>query len=286
MADYKEKIKELEDELSNTPYNKRTQFHVGLVKAKIARLKEQELQRSSGGAKGEGFSVRKTGDATVIIIGFPSVGKSTLLNAVTNADSEVGSYDFTTLDVVPGLLEYKYAKIQILDVPGIVYGAASGRGRGKEVLAVIRNAELVLVLIDANHPNHHSAVLKEINEANVRLNQRKPDVIIKKKAKGGISIGTTVKLTKLNNKTVEAIMREMRVSNADIVIRTDIDADQLIDVIEGNKKYLPGITIITKIDTVSEEKLKALESIIRPDILVSAEDGRGIEELKDEERRT
>ena len=54
MADYMEQIVELEKELSTTKYNKRTQGHIGLVKAKIAMLKEKERARSSGGAKGQG----------------------------------------------------------------------------------------------------------------------------------------------------------------------------------------------------------------------------------------
>ncbi|MBN2458339.1 GTP-binding protein [Candidatus Woesearchaeota archaeon] len=281
MVDYQQRIKELEDELKKTPYNKRTQHHIGLVKAKIAKLKDQDIARSSSKGKSEGYSVRKTGDGTVILIGFPSVGKSTLLNALTNAKSEVGSYDFTTLDVIPGLLEYKHAKIQVLDVPGIVHGAASGRGRGKEVLAVMRNADLVMVLVDANHPEHHNAVLKEIYDSGLRLNQQSPDVRIKKKARGGISIGTTVRLKKIDKKTIEAILREMRISNADVIIRTDIDADQLIDVIEGNKRYVPGITLITKADTVSKEEIHELKKEIMPDILISAQKSVGIEELKE-----
>ena len=129
----RERIKELEEELSTTKYNKRTQGHIGLVKAKIARLKEEQQRKQAGKGKTEGYSVKRSGDATAIIVGFPSVGKSTLLNALTNAKSEVAAYAFTTLTCIPGLMEYKHAKIQILDVPGIVEGAASGRGRGKEI---------------------------------------------------------------------------------------------------------------------------------------------------------
>src|SRR3989338_7279529 len=118
-----EKIKELEEELKNTKYNKRTQHHIGLVKAKLAKLKEKQESRVRVQKKGEGYSVRKSGDATVTILGFPSVGKSTMLNALTHAKSATGDYDFTILDVIPGLLEYNHARIQILDVPGIIKGA-------------------------------------------------------------------------------------------------------------------------------------------------------------------
>src|SRR3989338_8783451 len=105
MADYDKQVKDLEDELTKTKYNKRTQKHVGLVKAKIAILKEKQVTRSAGKGKTEGFTVRKTGDGTVIMVGFPSVGKSTLLNAITNAISPVGAYAFTTLTCIPGLME-------------------------------------------------------------------------------------------------------------------------------------------------------------------------------------
>lgn len=216
-----DKIKELEQELSTTKYNKRTQHHIGLVKARIANLKKKELARSASKGKKEGYSVRKTGDGTVIILGFPSVGKSTLLNSITNADSPIGTYDFTTLKVIPGIMNYKHAKIQILDVPGVVSGAASGRGRGKEVLTVIRNCDLVLILLDINRLNEYKVLCKEVYEAGIRLNQEKPDVRIKKKARGGIQIGRNVHLPDLDDKTIKSILKEFSISNAEVLIRTN-----------------------------------------------------------------
>ena len=145
-----ERIKELEDLIANSQYNKRTQHAIGLYKAQLAKLKEKEEGRraAASGKKGDGYSVRKSGDGTVVLLGFPSVGKSTLLNSITDAKSDVGSYAFTTLTVIPGTLDYEHAKIQVLDVPGIVQGAASGKGRGTEVFSVLRSADLIVVLLD------------------------------------------------------------------------------------------------------------------------------------------
>src|SRR3989344_5891109 len=153
-SSYDRKVKELEEELSTTKYNKKTQGHIGLVKAKLAKIKEDYQKKAAAKGGGQGFSVRRTGDATAIMVGFPSVGKSTLLNAITNANSPVGAYAFTTLTCIPGLLEYNHAKIQVLDVPGIVEGAATGRGRGREVLACAQSADLVIILLDIFNPEH------------------------------------------------------------------------------------------------------------------------------------
>ncbi|MBW2977270.1 TGS domain-containing protein, partial [Candidatus Woesearchaeota archaeon] len=70
-------------------------------------------------------------------------------------------------------------------------------------------------------------------------------------------------------------------NNADILIRTDIDADQLIDIIEGNKVYTKALTVITKIDLIDEGKLKKIVAEIKPDVLVSAEKNIGIGELRE-----
>ncbi|MBD3248936.1 GTP-binding protein [Candidatus Woesearchaeota archaeon] len=278
-----EKIKELEEKISKTKYNKKTQHAIGLMKAKLAMMKEKAMQRSSTGkAKGDDrFKVRKTGDGTVVLLGFPSVGKSTLLNKLTKAKSDTGAYAFTTLSAVPGLLKYKHAKVQLIDVPGVVSGAAAGKGRGKEVLGMIRTADLILILVDALFPSHYEALLSEIYETGVRLNKKKPDVKITKKEKGGIQVGNTVELTKIDKETVKDIAKEMKINNAEILIRTDIGADELIDVIEGNRVYTRSLVVINKADLVSASKLEELKKEIKPDVIVSAEQEKGIEELKE-----
>ncbi len=291
MVNYEEDIRALQEEISKTQYNKATQHHIGLVKAKIARLREKAAARSKGGKKGEGFSVRRTGDATVILVGFPSVGKSTLLNRITNAESKTAAYAFTTLTCIPGMLDYNGAKIQVLDVPGILKGAASGLGRGKEVIAVARNADLAIIMADIFTVSHVDVLKRELEEADMRLNQQPPDMTLTRKERGGLSIATTVRLTKIDEKTIESILNEFRIVSADIVIRQDIDADQLIDFLEGNRKYLPAIVVVNKVDALTLEGLKQLESQLQAtetaktrakQILISAEKNVNIERLKEE----
>jgi len=192
-VDLLQQIKQLEEEIKRTPYNKATEHHVGRLKAKLARLKE-ELEKEKRKSARQTISIKKEGDATVALVGFPSVGKSSLLNALTNAKSEVGDYDFTTKKPVPGIMEYKHATIQIIDMPGIVEGAASGKGRGKEVLSAVRIADLIVIVADVFKLDSIEIVKRELYEAGIRLDQKPPDVVIRKKDRGGVKISSTVPL--------------------------------------------------------------------------------------------
>lgn len=66
-----ERIKEIEFEISRTQKNKATEYHIGTLKARLAKLRTQLLEPSSKGGAGEGFDVKKFGDARVALIGFP-----------------------------------------------------------------------------------------------------------------------------------------------------------------------------------------------------------------------
>ncbi|MEM4626058.1 MAG: GTP-binding protein, partial [Candidatus Bilamarchaeaceae archaeon] len=248
-----EKIRELEEEIKRTQYNKATEFHIGQLKAKIAKYKRELIapNRANAGKKSGGFDIKKSGDATVAIIGLPSVGKSTLLTKITNAQSKAAAYAFTTLKCVPGVLEYKKAKIQILDLPGIIEGAKDGKGRGREVIAVARSSDLLLILLDATNAQAElNIIIRELHGFGIRINTTPPNVVIKKKLRGGLTISSTVPLTKISEREVQAVLGEYGMHNADVVFRSDIDIDEFIDVVEGNRVYLPAIFVVNKIDLV------------------------------------
>ena len=251
--------------MARTQKNKATAFHLGILKAKLAKLRRELLDPSGGsggGGKGEGFDVAKTGVARVGFIGFPSVGKSTLMTRLTGTFSAVASYEFTTLTTVPGVLYLRGAKFQILDLPGIIEGAKDGKGRGRQVIAVARTCSLIFMVLDVLKPLGHKKILEgELEGYGIRLNSKPPNITFRRKDKGGIAITTTVTLTKIDNDEVKAICAEYKIHNADIVFREDVNVDQLIDVIEGNRLYIPCIYVLNKIDQISVQELDILTRV-------------------------
>ena len=71
--------------------------------------------------------------------------KEYFLSKVTETEFVASEVDFTTLTCIAGVLKHKGARIQLLDTPGIIQGAASGKGRGRQVIAVARTADLILM---------------------------------------------------------------------------------------------------------------------------------------------
>ncbi|TFK30750.1 developmentally regulated GTP-binding protein [Coprinopsis marcescibilis] len=252
-----EKIKQIEEEMARTQKNKATEYHLGLLKAKLARYRAQLLEPTAkSGGQGSGFDVQKSGDARVALIGFPSVGKSTLLSKTTHTASEAAAYEFTTLTAIPGVIEYKGARIQLLDLPGILEGASQGRGRGRQVVATAKTADLILVMLDATKSDEQRRLLElELDAVGIRLNKSKPDVVFKRKTTGGITINATVKLTKTDEKTIRTILAGYKLHNCDIMIREDITTDEFIDVLIGTRKYLPCLYVYNKIDGISLEQI-------------------------------
>lgn len=258
-----ERIEEIEAEMARTQRNKATSQHLGMLKARLAKLRRELITpKGGGGPAGEGFDVAKTGDARIGFVGFPSVGKSTLLSNLAGVYSEVAAYEFTTLTTVPGVIRYKGAKIQLLDLPGIIEGAKDGKGRGRQVIAVARTCSLIYIVLDVLKPLQHKRLIeKELEGFGIRLNKKPPNLSYRRKDKGGINLTATCPQSTMDLENVKAILSEYRIHNADIVLRYDATADDLIDVVEGNRAYIPCIYILNKIDQISIEELDIIYKI-------------------------
>lgn len=260
------RIKDIEDEIGRTQKNKATMGHLCRLKAQLSKLRSEVLdddKKGPGGGAGErGFDVTKAGDARVGLVGFPSVGKSTLMTSLTGSESEVAGYEFTTLTAIPGTMNYKGCNIQILDLPGIIEGANDNKGRGRQVIGAARTCDVILVVLDASKPIAHKAIIeRECEGFGIRINQVPPLIRVKRTKTGGIHISTPVKQTELDDALIKSICREFRLNSAEITLWEDATAEQLIDAIEGNRHYVPAIYVLNMIDKISIEELDVFEKI-------------------------
>lgn len=95
---------------------------------------------------------------------------------------------------------YNGAKIQILDLPGIIQGAKDGKGRGRQVIAVAKTCHLIFIVLDVNKPLTDKKIIEaELEGFGIRINKSPPNIVFKKKDKGGISITSTVPLTHIDH---------------------------------------------------------------------------------------
>lgn len=278
MTDYLKQIADIEEELRKTPHHKGTDHFIAKMRAKIARLKDRQYEsvvKSKGGGGGGGFGVKKQGDATVVLVGPPSAGKSTLLNDLTNAESKVAAYEFTTLNVVPGMMVYKEAYIQIFDIPGLIEGAKMGKGRGKEVISVARGADLLLIMTDVERIHLLEMIKKELYEAGIRINRVKPNINIIKKLEGGLEVKSNIR-QEMDNESIKEIAHEFGIRNAEITFKEKLTMDELIDSFSPNRAYIKALFVVNKVDLNTRFDRSKLP---QDTVYISAEKKIGINDL-------
>ena len=139
-------------------------------------------EESTAGKRGEEgeFLIELALVVDVGLIGLPNAGKSSLLNTITNAESRVGAYPFTTLEPHLGDL-YGYV---IADIPGLIEGASSGKGLGHKFLKHIKKTKMLLhlVALDENEPqNQYYTILKELSAYDKSITEKETWIILTKK---------------------------------------------------------------------------------------------------------
>jgi len=122
--------------------------------------------------------------ADVGLVGFPNVGKSTLLSVVTAAKPKIADYEFTTLKPNLGIVEYRdYKTFVIADIPGIIEGAAEGKGLGHYFLRHIERNSILLFLIPADADDikkQYDILLDELKQYNPEILDKERFIAISK----------------------------------------------------------------------------------------------------------
>ncbi len=246
-----EKIRALEKMYATVPKHKGTEKLRLQIKRKLAELrKELEKQRQmKKGGGGPSIAVRKEGAAQIVLAGLPNVGKSSLLKALTNLDIDVADYAFTTVQPIPGMMYHKDVQIQLVEVPGLVEGAALGKGMGPQLLSVVRNADAIAIVVDLSQDpvKQMEILLREFERAGIKVNKRRPRVEIKRTAMGGIVING-VENIKGDVSEVMKILRDERIHSAELTVKEPVTLEEIADALDESLVWRRAIIVANKGD--------------------------------------
>ncbi len=235
-----EKLKCLEVMLREAPSHKGGETLRAEIKTKISKIKEKLLKEKETKKKGYSLSVKKEGAAQVVLVGPPNTGKTSLLNALTNAQYDTAEYPFTTTKPNLGTLDYQTVKLQLVDLPPLNPDAALKQAT---YFAIIRNADLALIVVD--DLKQVKQLLKDFSDSHILLNKPKPAIRIRKTSTDGLEfIGE--KLIKAEMDDVKKVLRENNVANAIIEVFEPVELDDFFEVMNEKLAYLPALIVWNK----------------------------------------
>jgi small GTP-binding protein len=161
-----EKILALEEMLRVMPKHKGTDRLQADLKRKISKLRLETTKRSSGARRMDIYYVEKSGAGQIAMVGTPNVGKSKLLSALTNADSQVADYPFTTRLPQVGIMLFENVRIQLVDLPPIHPDLTEAW-----VFAILRNADAFWIVLDMDQDDlleQMEMILEQLEKANIK----------------------------------------------------------------------------------------------------------------------
>jgi small GTP-binding protein len=124
-----------------------------------------ETERRRGATHRDSIAVRRRGAAQIALVGPPNAGKSSLLQALSDVQIRTGDYAFTTTRPVAAAIRAGGVLVQLVEIPGLIDGAAEGRGGGRALLSVLRTADAMVLCHDLAQPPSRLDVLRAELEA-------------------------------------------------------------------------------------------------------------------------
>jgi small GTP-binding protein len=137
----RERIREVNALLAELP-DYRNGPYADLRKSLLAEIEDTRVRSSA--VHRDSIAVRREGAAKIALVGPPNVGKSSLLQALSEIQIKTGDYAFTTLRPIPALTRIGGVLVQLVEIPGLIEGAAEDRGGGRALLGVLRSADAIV----------------------------------------------------------------------------------------------------------------------------------------------
>ena len=162
-----ERMRELRAILAELP-NYRSGPYADIRKWVNAQI--EETRTRSRVVHRDSIAVRREGAAQIALVGPPNSGKSSLLQALSNVQIKTGDYAFTTTRPVPALTRIRGVLVQLVEIPGLIEGASEGRGGGRALLGVLRDADAMVFCHDASAPlDELEKIRRELDASDIEL---------------------------------------------------------------------------------------------------------------------
>jgi len=261
-----EKIKALEEYHSAIPKHKGTERLRARLKTSLSKLKlelEYRQKKISTSSASSRYSVKKEGAAQVVLLGCTGSGKSSLLKSLTNAKPEVGTYPFTTIEPVPGMMIFEDLQIQLVEAPALFVNASEGKGWGSRTLSLARNTDGLILIVDlaSQQPEAQlKMMLKELKGARIRVEDVGSKVEIERKEGGGIQI-INVGNFKGSIDEIQRFLVRNKVPNAVVRLWGEVDLEEVARSLVFETIYKPTLVVANKIDC--EDSTKKIEKMRR-----------------------
>jgi hypothetical protein len=282
-----EKIRLLQDFYSSIPKHKGTSKLCANVKRQIATLRaqiEEEQRRRRSHGIGRGWFIEKQGAAQIAVLGLTKVGKSSLLSLVTNAKPLISEYPFATTEPVAGMFPYEDLQFQLVESPALTVGASEGAGWELQVLALARNADGLIIMIDlSKDPCKQFKLIKKELE-NARISVEKPQARVEiEKGKVGTGIQIIGGLIGCTADDVKRLLLSYRVQTALVKVYGKATLDDVEDAVFEGTVYKPTVIVANKADVKKAKfdvnRLKEIGANKLKILVTSCKLGLGLDDL-------
>lgn len=212
-----------------------------------AKLETVESVRKSH-APGTSLHVRRQGLGQVAVIGLPNSGKSALVSALTDAPTQIADYPFATQDLVPAMLACDGGAIQLVDTPPIVERLSEGEGAGRTLLAMLANADALVLTLDlSGDPAEQLRVIRqELAEGHLDCTPGPIETEVHPKGHGGLRFSGQA-IPRTDQDEAVRILTEAGVQHAEVTVRGSLDREDL-RAATARRKRLPTLIAAHKRD--------------------------------------
>ncbi|MDR2707460.1 MAG: 50S ribosome-binding GTPase [Nitrososphaerota archaeon] len=251
----REKMEKMIEFLKYVPQHKGTLKLRGEIRRKIAVIREdledkkrKGTGKSSGGPK---LFVEKEGSAQIAILGPTNAGKSSLLQAVTKANVVVSTTNYTTIQPVPGIMDFGDVQFQLVETPAVMEGSGDGRAWGPMTLGVARNADGVLLMVDLskNPVVQVKLLISELEKSRVLVKKPNGRVEVERRHAGtALRIILVGRLIGCSMKEVEVLLRNYKIHDAIVRISGEVSLEDIEDAIFETTTYKPAVIVANKAD--------------------------------------